>query len=321
MSDNRDNRIGRFLSGEMSAEERVDFEQIMASDPALKDQVEATARIWALAENQAIESWNTDAAWSVFTSNVGHQTVSPARSIRKVLYWAAVAVFVVAAGYFAFFNSPSPQSFAFESVENGAVELEEGSVVFLNQSSDLEVFPFSKTKRELKLSGEAFFEVKSDASRPMTIVCGQTMTKVLGTTFNISEKGDQVTIYVLEGKVIFQSLDDPGSALALTSGEGAVFHDNKVEQVLNPSMNAVAWHSQQLQFKNQPLSDLVEDIKSYFGTEIIVEKESILTCRVSSQKPFNKEEMKSTLKGVAVSIGAELVEENGRLIIRGGKCD
>src|SRR5690606_4264732 len=64
------------------------------------------------------------------------------------------------------------------------IRLGDGTQVRLNSGSSLK-YPesFIGDKREVELTGEAFFEVSPD-SRPFVIRSGEVMTTVLGTSFN-----------------------------------------------------------------------------------------------------------------------------------------
>src|SRR5690606_4549797 len=74
--------------------------------------------------------------------------------------------------------------------ENAAVhqfiKLPDGSTVLLNTGSTLD-FPeaFDAQTREVRLSGEAFFNIREDQARPFVVHTGALKTTVLGTSFNV----------------------------------------------------------------------------------------------------------------------------------------
>ncbi len=82
--------------------------------------------------------------------------------------------------------------------------LADGTEVWLNADTRLrhpEVF--SDTLRWVELTGEAFFAVTPDSSRPFVVRAGKTLTHVLGTSFNVEAyaDGDYVKVSLLEGRV------------------------------------------------------------------------------------------------------------------------
>ena len=82
--------------------------------------------------------------------------------------------------------------------------LEDGTTVWLNAESSF-TFPdhFPDSSRQVELTGEAYFEVTTEKTRPFRVQSGEMMLEVLGTIFNVSaypESGSIVTT-LLEGSV------------------------------------------------------------------------------------------------------------------------
>ena len=80
----------------------------------------------------------------------------------------------------------------------------DGSIVTLNRNSKL-IFPkhFTKNVREVTITGEAFFDVKPNTSKPFIINAGNVQVKVLGTSFNVCAYPGTETVEVVveSGKV------------------------------------------------------------------------------------------------------------------------
>ena len=84
--------------------------------------------------------------------------------------------------------------------------LPDGSLIALNKGSVIEYSKrFNRTKREMTLKGEAFFNVSSNKDKPFLIHCLQTTTRVVGTKFNIYSDPvlNEVKVSVTEGVVEF----------------------------------------------------------------------------------------------------------------------
>ncbi len=81
---------------------------------------------------------------------------------------------------------------AFDQIETGIrqvkrVILPDSTTVFLNSNSTLKISAsFGKVRREVSLSGEAFFDVKRNPEKPFIIAASGLKVKVLGTSFNVS---------------------------------------------------------------------------------------------------------------------------------------
>lgn len=320
MEKTNDIRIGLYLTGEMKGADREQFELEMTSNSMLNAEVKAAQRIWDNIQMEEGESWDTNAAWNRFAT---HAPVIQKKAlvVRRTFYWAAAAVFAISAGIYSFFFlGQSPVTYAYEEGKTTPIELADGSKVYLNKDSEVKVYKFTAKKRHLSLEGEAFIEVEPDATRPFTVATSGTLTEVVGTSFNISQNGQKTRIFVHSGKVIFSSKDNVDSAVALSKGEAAIFGDQKMELIPNPSPNIISWKTQELRFaKQMPLTDIVADIAAYFDANVVIENEDSKTCRITLPLSIQNPEIKSLLHIVATSISAELIEEDDTYIIKGGK--
>ena len=83
------------------------------------------------------------------------------------------------------------------------LQLSDSSKVWLNSNSTIKFKPFfNEEDRFVKLSGEAYFEVKHDKARPFIVHTSSHDIEVLGTSFNVSSyKGMTAHTTLLEGKV------------------------------------------------------------------------------------------------------------------------
>jgi transmembrane sensor len=111
------------------------------------------------------------------------------------------------------------------------ISLPDGTRVWLNQNTLIE-YPteFAKNERAVKLTGEAFFEVKRDVSRPFVITSGAIKTTVLGTSFNISSYANkEPQVNVRTGKVKVESKQN---VVFLVKGDKAIYNnaDAKIEK-------------------------------------------------------------------------------------------
>ncbi len=322
MEDAIEVRMGKYLTGEATTQEKQAFERDLAADPNLHEQFLQFQHIWQQVPASPAAQWDTDAAWNSFSQRNIQASATPARRITIRLSWSVAAAVVIALGVAVFlFKPPAPVTYAFEESSTAPVSLADGSKVFLNENARITVFTFAKKNRRVILQGEAHFDVAPDAEKPFVVEAGSTLTEVVGTAFTIKETKDDTRIFVSQGKVIFKSKDDQELAIALTSGEAAFFKDGNLERIINPSPNSSAWQTNQLSFVNMPLSEVVADLSDYFKREIIVENAGIKTCRVTSPR-FKEPKIEDVLNSVALIMGATIVMDGDKCIIRGGRnCD
>ncbi len=320
MKESMEERMGRYLSGEAGGEEKAVFERDLALDPVLRDHFSAFQRMWQAASSDSHSEWNTDKAWQQFKQYNQIDPVQTNSPIRRLSWAVAAALFLaVGAAVFLWYQA-KPDSYAYEDQKDDHILLADGTKIYLNAGSTIDVFPLTKKQRRVHLQGEAFFEVASDPTRPFIAESGETVTEVVGTSFNLHQSGSKTEIFVREGKVIFRSKLDSGSALALTSGEAAVFQDAQIVRLVNPSPNMQSWHSKQLDLSGIPIEVMISDMSRYFNREIMIENESVKDCKLGGKLLFNEPKIENVLAIIAATINANVEMDGDKCIIRGGKC-
>jgi len=318
MKDSIEARAGRYFAGEMEEKEMAGFQKELASDPAMEQAFLSYQRIWQAQPSAPADRWDETMAWAEFERR--NIVIAPKSNSRRIVaYWSiAASILLIVVASFYFLALPTPKTYLY--ADSSPIELNDGSKVHLNKGSAITVYPFSRKERHIELSGEAFFEVSPDAKRPFTISCGGTETEVVGTTFDIKQIKEKVQLFVNSGKVIFRSQENIQNALALKAGEGAYFENHKMQIVANPSPNTISWQTNELRLYKLSFEQAIKDVAEYFGKNISVENPDINSCGVSITLPFKNPEIQNVLKAISKTINAQLVEENGKYIIKGGNC-
>ena len=117
----------------------------------------------------------------------------PLRSNKNIIYKIAASFFfMVSVGLTIYFFTQPEENFRLTEYRSGPGEvkkivLTDGSNVWLNNYSLLlAIEPFQGETRNVRLIGEAYFEVKHNAEKPFIVETGNLKTEVLGTSFNIN---------------------------------------------------------------------------------------------------------------------------------------
>lgn len=152
------------------------------------------------------------------------------------------------------------------------ITLEDSTEVWLNSESTLR-YPevFGPDERRVEVTGEAYFAVKPDATRPFYVIADNQKIRVYGTTFNIrSYLDDETILTTLEsGSIAMTRLDGTGGELRLSPGHQAVFDksDSKVTlRVVNPTI-VTSWRNGKFVFDEQPLSTIMRDLARWYDFE------------------------------------------------------
>ena len=109
--------------------------------------------------------------------------------------------------------------------------LPDGTSVQLNSGATM-YYPamFKGKEREVRLEGEAFFEVAHDSKKPFIVKTFASDIKVLGTKFNVNadRNAGEFSVTLAEGSVQVSSLADPGRIIVMKPDEKVYMADGKL---------------------------------------------------------------------------------------------
>ncbi len=179
--------------------------------------------------------------------------------------------------------------------------------VWLNANSTLETAKrFGKRKRKVMLTGEAFFDVKRDESKPFEILLANTKTRVLGTSFNLyhdSISGD-VQLAVASGMVEFSYNTSTSDPMKVTKNESAIYSDNDHQVAVfnenNP--NSFSWKTGKLVFDDTPIEQVCRDLSKYYKTKV----ESKLDSRTILTGTFENQSINDVLSAIQLSLDVQI---------------
>lgn len=166
------------------------------------------------------------------------------------------------------------------------VELPDGSTVQLNSDTKI-TYPdtFIGDTREVLLSGEAYFRVKGDSSRPMIVnTVKGFQIKVLGTEFNVKsyENDDFSSTTLYNGSI---HLITPTSETKIVPHEQVMI--NKKNQItrLKPVIleDTRAWTQGRLVFDETPISEVVKMLERWHGVTVQVKDPVILNYKITAE--------------------------------------
>lgn len=153
-----------------------------------------------------------------------------------------------------------------------SITLADGSRVWLNAGSSL-TYPvsFFGNERKVSITGEAYFEVMHDVSKPFMVNNGPLDVKVLGTHFNVNAFEDDdntVKVTLLEGSVKINNgkttgLLKPGQQALVNKGV-KVLSDVDLDMVM-------AWKNGFFQFDNASLQTVLKQISRWYDIDVVYE--------------------------------------------------
>jgi ferric-dicitrate binding protein FerR (iron transport regulator) len=237
------------------------------------------------------EEINVDRAWNNVHSRLIQNNLVEAESPVRIRFMrstfmkiAAVALVLVSLGAIGLYMnkagylSKQISVVAANDQKNVLVSLPDGSKVYLNRNSEFTYKSnFGKNGRDVKLTGEAFFEIAPDATKPFIIDAGKAKVRVVGTTFNVITNNNEsaVEVFVKTGKVLVS--DESGSqSIQLDPGYVGVMNSIKSDKKVNNDPNYISWKTNYLYYNGQQLSVVFNDLKRVYNMNIVADDPSIL---------------------------------------------
>ncbi len=237
------------------------------------------------------EKIDVDKAWNKVYLKIRESEPEMTRNTSRIRFMrssllkiAAVVLVVIGLGALAIYINNSGlivktiEIAATVDQRNLPVDLPDGSHIFLNRNSKLTYRSnFGKNTRDVRLTGEAFFDISPDTEKPFTIDAGKASIKVVGTSFNVltENAGSAVEVFVKTGKVLLTDKSGEKS-LILDPGYIGKMDSVKSEKIINDDPNYLAWNTGKLVYKNEKLEIVFQDLKKVYDMDIVADDPSIL---------------------------------------------
>jgi ferric-dicitrate binding protein FerR (iron transport regulator) len=289
-----DSLIFKYIAGQTSSRENQSVEDWLARDPVNRDHLEQLREIWKYSDSyNELESVDVGSDWQNVRRRIGFaEPGSQRRRIRPfdfhtypILKIAALIVIVLIPALILehrFHILTAPKT-AWITVAADAgireISLPDGSRLTLNINSEVS-YPevFDKRKRELRFSGEGYFDVRSSEEQPFMIRTENDMIiEVIGTEFSV-RTGDgtgEVRVRVIEGKVSLYEDGRRKDDLIISEGEEGVHSELGFRKSRSVNPNQLSWKSRELVFRNTALEEVARDLSVYAGKTVILKGEGL----------------------------------------------
>lgn len=344
--------IGRKMANEASPQELKELEDILKSNPELHFTMQALSDMWSQSGNCA--SQDIEAVYNAHISRMREKGLdvpgkedqseipplfvkSPARRSRMVRLVAvlsaaaAIIILLVAVGPFRPRLSRADIASSSEiSTRNGSktnILLPDGTKVWLNAGSKLTYGKdFSEQRREVMLTGEAYFDVVHDASKPFVIHTRSMDIRVLGTEFNVKSYPDEKTTEasLIRGSIEVTLTDRAAEKIILKPNEKIVVTDEPVEETvtepragktvppkpiisvshlnyysLDSTILETSWVQNRLVFEDESFEDLVRKMERWYGVTFEFANEKVGRFRFTGK--FEDESLEEALEAMRIT--------------------
>ena len=274
----------RFLTHTCLPGEIRQIEEWVASGKANADWLFEMERIWSLKDELHFsDKKEIEQAYTRFMSEQTNTAVPVTVPVSKrfrlysaIKYVAVVLVVsLLSLNLYKLYTDESEQINIVEVPKGQRVNLtlSDGTKVWLNSQTKL-IYPgrFSGKKREVKLDGEAFFEVMHNPAKPFIVDAALVHVKVLGTKFNMRIYPNEGAVVTLdEGKVEVETAAGDNK-LTLKPHEQAVYiEESGMSLVKNIDPDVIrSWTKGEAAYVNKKLEDICRDLERKFDVKITI---------------------------------------------------
>jgi len=264
--------IARLSSDCHTENDLQDFSLWLAKEEAHKRAYDETLNTW-----QTLEA----VKHLPFEFPQPHQAIKETPNTRNTINWliptalAASLLVVTLLVSTLSFNTPTTSFFSTAIGQQKTITLDDGSTIVINTNTHLEV-SLSKHLRNIHLySGEAYFVVAKDPSRPFIVKTCFSAVRALGTAFNIRCDRKKGMVTVTEGSV--QVVDTNAAHDGAASKRVEKGQSINIDETLGLSDPVIAnnqrvngWRKGEFIFENTPLTEVINEANRYSTSKILL---------------------------------------------------
>jgi transmembrane sensor len=298
--------------------ERGDREDWSTADRAELDSWLAQSPVHAVSYLRLYDAWHRADRLAALRSANADAPAEPARGGWMLLMRVAAVLCIVAIAGFAAANYllvPKDQTFSTPVGGRETVRLSDGSLVELNTNTALRIRASANARLVTLDRGEAYFQVKHDATHPFVVTASDGRVVDLGTKFVVRDGADHLEVALVEGRARFESTNPKTKSATLTPGDVVVATADSMsvtKRSVQELANALGWRRGVLVFDHTTLADAAAELNRYNREKIVIADPDVRRRIIGATIPLNGVE---AFTRVAEKIFGVHVEKSGSEII------
>mgnify|MGYP000000138951 FL=1 len=180
------------------------------------------------------------------------------------------------------------------------IVLPDGSIAHLNENSHLTYSHlFGIKNREIKMSGECYFEVKKNEKQPFIVFSDAMKVQVLGTKFNVRDypNSSHSCVALLEGKVTASNIKDETNSYELRPNQQITLDKHTGEMQLEDIHNTkeLLWTSEELALNGKSLTDITYILSQRYHVNIVISNDSMRKLRFGGSLSLKNQHINEVL--------------------------
>lgn len=303
--------LQRYIMGDATeGEKQTVTEWLEADEKNMKE-------FMALRKLYDITLWQEEEAKAVLQEKAGKKVFF----LREFLKVAAIIAVVFAGTYFWMQSGQGKIATAMQTIHVPAGQrvelfLADGTKVWLNAQTTF-TFPtdFSAEVRNVKLDGEAYFEVARDEAKPFIVETSKYDVRVLGTEFNvIAYKSSPVSeTTLLKGSVEITPLG-ASNKIMLEPNTKIDWVNGKIRKSAIDKYDYFMWKDGLICFENETMESMLKKLELYYDVKIVVNNKKILANKYTG-KFRTKDGIEHVLRVLQLSNKFTYVKDDDKNVI------
>lgn len=339
----------KYLAGEISELEKTTLFNILDSDPVLRDEFEEAKKIRGQTADsepgydnsllqrthQKIREYEAGKLEAPELPPYEPATGMPVYTLpdyRKTGWkkWITAAAVLTGISLFSYWffqgnqTNNTPLQWASIDVLPGQqrkIILPDSSIAYVNAGSHIEYpLAFTDSIREIRLSGEAFFDVTQNARQPFVVQSGSLRTRVLGTSFNVRAYKDEEiqSVLVATGKVQVNT-NEKLSEILLPNHLLTYYVQQKTLAVTDQPHEAMDWQQNRMAFNDISFKDLTAELGRRYKKTFVFNNPAMKSCRYRAV--FNDLPLEKILQQLSLTNGFSYTTQGDSIYLKGKGCE
>jgi len=152
--------------------------------------------------------------------------------------------------------------------------LEDGTGIQVNTDSEL-LFPthFEADTRQVKLHGEAYFDVTTNKEKPFIVQLEELTVEATGTAFNVKsyQEEDETSITLVKGSVTIYKEKQP--LVTLLPGQLFTYHQRThTYDVTDPVLSTITdWTNGEFVFHDETIHNIMRKLSRWYNVNIVID--------------------------------------------------
>jgi transmembrane sensor len=326
--------LGRYFAGECSEGERRELERWIEDDPARQAFVARLRAAWDSAA-EPLPAVDVEGAWEAVVRRKTARSASPeprrlfvhlggAGRPRRWLGVAAAAALVVGSSTALWLAHQAGQqarpvagllrTAATGPGQSAHVYLADGTHVRLGASTTLSFPATFGPSRDVRLEGEAYFDVVHDPSRPFAVHTARAVARDLGTRFNVRayRESTATEVVVAEGAV---ALAAGGDTVLLTRADlGRLDAAGRLSRTRGVDVDArLAWMDGRLVFVDTPLREALPQLSRWYGVDFTAADPALADTRLTTT--LQVASLPEALRRLSAVLDARVERRGGAVVL------